>query len=214
MVSEITVIPNSSMVAVNRWRIVWGTAFLFIGTISGSAVGVLWSWASSYTQSQILYYVMTDWQLIYCAFIVSGLTAAVGIAILVPPLIRCIPRRWVRRLSGIAVSLTIFASAALWLVFLPFFFVKAFGHSYTKVSAENGQSVVVKWGGFKPKSYQVYNQRSSYIYEYYDGGVFASRHTTGSRGSFDPDTCVLDSNNAGLLLTCGDEVVRIPNSSR
>lgn len=111
-------------------------------------------------------------------------------------------------------ALTISASAALWLVFLLFFFFMAFSNSNTRVSAEDGQSVVVTWGGFKPKVYQVYTQRSSYIYEYFDGGVFASRHTTGSRGSVDPDTCVLDSNDAGLLLTCGDEVVRIPKSSR
>lgn len=214
MVSEIAVILDSSRVVVNRWRIVWGTVFLLIAAISGSAVGVLWSWASLHTQSQILYYVMPDWQLIFCAFIVSGLTAAAGMATLVPPLIRCIHRRWVRRLSGITVALTIFASAALWLVFLLFFFFMAFSNSNTKVSAEDGQSVMVTWGGFKPKVYQVYTQRSSYIYEYYDGGVFASLHTTGSRGSVDPDTCVLDSNDAGLLLTCGDEVVRIPNSSR
>lgn len=214
MVSEITVIPDSSRVALSRRRILWGTAFLLIAAIAGSAVGVLWSWASPHRLSQILYYVMPDVQLIFCAFIVSGLTAAAGIVIMVPPLIRCISRLWVRRLSGIAVSLTIFALAALWLLFLPFFFVNAFGHSYTKVSAEDGQSVVVKRNGFKPKSYEVYTRRSSNIYEYYDGFVSASRHTTGSRGTFDLDTCVLDSNDAGFLLTCGDEVVRIPNSSR
>lgn len=52
MVSEIAVIPDSSRVVVNRWRIVWGTVVLLIAAISGSAVGVLWSWASMHTQSQ------------------------------------------------------------------------------------------------------------------------------------------------------------------
>ncbi|MDJ0312590.1 hypothetical protein [Arthrobacter sp. H35-D1] len=109
---------------------------------------------------------MTNWQLILCASILSGLTVAVGLVLLVSPLILRIPHRWMRRLSGGLAGLTIVASAVEWVFSLLHFFLMANINSYTKVSAEDGQSVVVSSGGFDPESYQVYTQRSAYIYEY------------------------------------------------
>ena len=214
MVSEIATTLASPVVVSNRRRLSWGAAFLLMAAIFGSAVGMLWSWAQSHT-SQILHFVMPHWQLLLCAFVLSGLTAAVGLVLLVPPMIRRIPHRWVRRLSGTLATLTLVASAALWLLFLLHFFTMALlSAHYTKVSTEDGQSVVVRSGVIDPSTYSVYTQRSTYIYEPHSEGRMSTNFPgTGSTKPFKSDLCVLETNDADLLLTCGEVIVRLPNSA-
>lgn len=215
MVSEIAATPDSPITALNRRRLSWGAICVLMAAIFGSAVGMLWSWVRAHPR-QILHFVMPDGQLLLCAFLLSGLAAAVGLVLLVAPMIRRIPHRWVRRLSGILAISTIVASAALWLLFLLYFSIMAIlSTNDAKVSAEDGQSIVVRSGGTDPSTYIVYTQRSTYIYEYHSGG---RRNTnfpgTGHTKPFESDPCVLETNDADLLLTCEEVIVRLPNSVR
>lgn len=214
MVSEIAATLDSPVVVSNRRRPSWGAACLLMTAIFGSVVGMLWSWAESHT-SQILYFVMPHWQLLLCAFVLSGLTAAVGLVLLVPPMIRRIPNRWVRRLSGTFATLSLVTSAALWLLLLLHFFTMALLSTYyAKVSAEDGQSIVVRSGVIAPSTYSVYTQRSTYIYEPHSEGRISTKFPgTGSTKPFKSDICVLETNDAELLLTCGEVIVRLPNSA-
>ncbi|WP_269936525.1 hypothetical protein [Arthrobacter sp. HY1533] len=100
------------------------------------------------------------------------------------------------------------------LFLLHFFTMVLLSTYYIKVSIEDGQSVVVSSGVIDPSTYSVYTQRSTHIYEHHSEGRISTKFPgTGSTKPFKSDLCVLETNAVDLLLTCGEVIVRLPNSA-
>lgn len=189
----------------------WGILLLAVAAISGLGAGWLWAWLDQLSPSgQVVYFIVSGWSLVFCGFLISGLSAAAGLLCLVPKMISGIRRKNIRVLVRILVHLFITAASLVWLGFWLISGLNALLVSdYRKVNAETGESVVVSRPGFDPADFVVYAPKSRFVYQRVDG---ISSHSE-SR-VFVSDHCTLERRDTALTLTCGTDVVTLPNQAK
>jgi hypothetical protein len=199
--STVTTI-HSPTVPKGRRRLKFGcisaVSSLLLGvTVHASATGVLEAGVE-----RLVYFVLPDWGLIFCAHLISGAAAVTAVVLLVPPGVRRISRPWFRRLTAVLVGLAATAATLPWLIYFVGIGINALT-GYTLVTAENAEKVLVQKRGFDPADYVVYRQRTFFVYQ---------RSTFGTSVSdiFEPDACTLTVRNTDLLLTCGADTIPVP----
>ena len=190
-------------VPMGRRRFACGLVSAFLAGSLAIAVLASAAWSLEASQHLLVFFVLPDWWLIFCGHLISGVSAVAGLALLVPPFIERISRTWLRRLTSVLVALAAAAGAWPWLLYFVGTGLNAISASYTTVTAESGESVIVQHSGFDPADYVVYGQRSPFLYE---------RNAEGKSISdfFDADDCTLAVRDSDLLLTCGSDIVPIP----
>lgn len=150
----------------SRRRVRWGALFGIISGIPGVGFAWLVSFIANLPAGHILYAVLNQERLLLLTLVVSGLSAAVSLLFLVPVFLALIPIVRVRTVLGVVVSLVALAAAALWAPYFIFSLLGVLVSDSSKVTADNGQSVVVHAQlGVKSDGYRVYRQRSQFIYE-------------------------------------------------
>ena len=193
---------HSQSVTMGRRRLKYGlisaSLSLFLGfTVHASAAAALKAGVE-----RLVYFVLPDWGLIFCAHLVSGMAAATALTMLLPPLIGLLSRIWLRRLVAVLLGLAVAAATLLWFIYALGIGLNA-TTSYATVTAENGEKVLIKKPGFDPADYSVYRQKSLFVYQ---------RSTVGTSVSdvFEPDDCRLTVRGTHLLLTCGADKILVP----
>lgn len=193
---------HSPSVQTNRRRLTFGcmSAFtsLFIGVTAHACIAL----TLEAGVERLVYVVLPDWGLILCAHLISGATAVTALALLIPPLIRRISRTWLRRLTAVLVGLMAAAATLPWLMYFVGIGINA-ATSYTMVTAENGEKVLVQGPGFDPADFTVYRQESFFVYQRSAAGTSVS-------DIFESDECTLTVCSAELLLTCGADSIPLP----
>lgn len=165
----------------------------------------LWrSGHSVYVAKPMFFWVLSDYGWLFIAVLVSGIAAAAGLWMLVPPLLAKLGTRWLKRAVGIAVWLLFGAAALVWLVNFLMLLVLAVGAQHARVVAENGQSVLVSEGPMlDPYRYSVLGEVSKHHYSWVADFEYED-------APMDTSKCTLVPVDAGLLLTCGDRSVQLP----
>ncbi|MBT2550312.1 hypothetical protein [Arthrobacter sp. ISL-65] len=194
---------QSRWAPISRRRFGWGLIAAFLAGVLGFAVHTAAIWSLEAGVTRLFFLVLSDWQLIFGAHLLSGVTGATGLALLAPPLIRRITRTWLRRLAAVLVVLAAAAAALPWLLYLVGIGLNAASATYTRVTAETGESVIVEQSGFDRGDYAVYRQEAPFLYERSAEGKSVS-------DAFDPGECTLADRAADLLLTCGVDSVPVP----
>lgn len=188
----------------SRARSRWGALFGIISGISGVGFAWLASFIVNLPAGQILYAVLNQEHLLLMTLVVSGLSAAVSLLFLVPEFLALFPIGWVRTVLGIVVTLADLAAAALWAIYFMFSLFGVLVSDSSKVTADNGQSVVVHAQlGVKGDGYRVYRQRSQFIYE-------SSLDGTTKPLDFPTQHCTLVVQGPDLILTCGQHTIHVP----
>lgn len=140
------------------------------------------------------------------AHLISGLAATTALAMLIPLLVRKITRVWFRRVSAAAIILAAVAAAVPWLFYFAGIGLNAAAATYTKVTADDGQSVVVGQSGFDRRDYVVYRQEAPLLWKRSAAGTSVS-------DVFNPDLCAVTPGVAGggeLQLICGADNILVP----
>jgi hypothetical protein len=135
---------------------------------------------------------------------VAIIAGVLGLLILMPALLRRIPRRGLRLTAGWAsVACAILAVPYLALMFFAALFISSVT-DYTRFEAGDGQSVVVTQDGFDGDSVSIYTEHDDTHY------VFAQQPSdlTGLPRVKDR-SCYLAADDGQLLLTCGTDTTRI-----
>lgn len=185
----------------NRQRFAYGLGTSLVSGILTVAILASTAWGLQ-DFSRLFYFVLPDWALIFWALVISGIAAVIGIALLVPPCIRRVSRDWLRLLIGVSAGIALAAVSVLWLFYFLSVGLNAISSTYTKVTAENGDSVIVEHSGFDLKNYSVFAQESPFLYQR------SSRERSVSV-VFQPNICSLDAEESNLLLTCGEDSVSV-----
>lgn len=180
-----------------------GLVSAFLAGLSAIAVLASAAWCLEASLDRLVFFVLPEWWLILGGHFISGIAAVAGLAFLVPPLIKRISRTWLRRLTSVFVALAAGAGAWPWFLYFVGIGLNAISASYTTVTAETGESVIVQHSGFDPADYAVYGQRSPFLYERSAQGKSVSDF-------FQTDDCTLAVRESDLLLTCGSDIVPIP----
>ncbi|WP_139023235.1 hypothetical protein [Arthrobacter globiformis] len=193
---------HSPSVLTSRRQVKFGCISAITSLLLGVTVHMSATWALDAGVKRLVYFGLPDWGLILWAHLISGATTVTAMLLLVPPGIRRISRPWLRRLTAVLVGLAATAAALPWLVYFVGIGINALT-DYTLVTAENGEKVLVQKPGYDPADYAVYRQESFFVYQ---------RSTDGTSVSdiFEPDDCTLTGHSAGLLLTCGADIIPVP----
>jgi hypothetical protein len=138
--------------------------------------------------------------------VTSLIGGAIGLLLLVPPLIRRIRRRWLRRTTGWIVGIL---GAALGLPYLALVFLfaslGAIGfNDYVKFQADDGRSVLVTQDGFDGDLVSIYSE--------YDDFHYVLNQSADELSGFPRvknRDCHLAAAEARLVLTCGTETVTV-----
>ncbi|MBV1778519.1 hypothetical protein KRR55_05240 [Paeniglutamicibacter sp. ABSL32-1] len=181
----------------------WGVAFALISAASAACFAVLGAYGSSLPPGQIFHAGLEQTQLMFIALTVGGPSAAIGLFPLVPPLVGLIPVGWVRVVMGSMVYVAILAAAALWALYFLMLFLVAFSFNSSKVTAEDGQSVIVAQQGVRHPGYRIYRQISPFIYG-------ASLSGDSGEREFPTQHCTLASQGPDLVLSCDEYTIRVP----
>jgi hypothetical protein len=146
-----------------RRRFVFGLVALLLAGLLGVAVLASTAWDGNTGLTRVVYFVLPFWVLIFCAHLISGAAAVIGLVLLVPPFIRRISRTWLRwTISGLAIAAAV-AAAVPWLLYFGGIGLNAASATYSRVTAENGESVLVLQSGFDRRDYAVYVQKSFFL---------------------------------------------------
>lgn len=78
---------------------------------------------------------------------------------------RRISRTWIRRLTAFLTILVAGVAAVPWLIYFLGIGLNAASATYTRITAESGESVVVQQSGFDRRDYAVYGQEASFLYQ-------------------------------------------------
>jgi hypothetical protein len=194
---------TSWWVSMGRRRFAFGLVSSFLAGLLGVTVLASAAWSLEAGPTRLVYFVLPDWALIFCAHLISVAAAVVGLALLVPPFTKGISRIWLRRLIGVLVGVAVAAASVPWLLYFVGIGLNAASATYIRVTAESGESVIVEHSGFDRRDYAVYGQESFFLYERSGGWRTAS-------DVFDPDSCTLAVKTSDLLLTCGADSVPVP----
>lgn len=193
----------------SRKQLAWGFLLLAVAAIFGLGAGWLWAWLDQLSPSgQVVFFIVSGWPMVFCGFLISGLSAAAGLLCLVPKMITRIGRKGVRVSVRILVHLGITAASLVWLGFWLISGLNALMSDYHKINAETGESVVVSKPGFDPADFVVYAPKSPFVYQRVDG---ISGHSESRL--FVSDHCTLERQDTALTLTCGTDVVTLPNQT-
>jgi len=186
-----------------RRRFVFGLVALLLAGLLGVAVLASTAWDGNAGLTRVVYFVLPFWVLIFCAHLISGAAAVIGLVLLVPPFIRRISRTWLRcTISGLAIAAAV-AAAVPWLLYFVGIGLNAASATYSRVTAENGESVLVLQSGFDRRDYAVYVQKSFFLYEMRGGWRTLSDVSN-------LESCTLTSGSSDLLLTCGTDSASVP----
>lgn len=186
-----------------RRRFVFGLVALLLAGLLGVAVLASTAWDGNADLTRVVYFVLPFWAQIFCAHLISGAAAVIGLVLLVPPFIRRISRTWLRwTISGLAIAAAV-AAAVPWLLYFVGIGLNAASATYSRVTAENGESVLVLQSGFDRRDYAVYVQKSFFLYEM-RGGWRTSSDVSNL------ESCTLTSGSSDLLLTCGTDSASVP----
>jgi hypothetical protein len=96
------------------------------------------------------------------------------------------------------------AASLPWLVSFVGLGLNMVSGTYSKVSAEGGESVIVEHSGFDRRAYSVFSQKSYFLWQRSVGWQT-------SPDVFNPDNCTLAAREADLLLSCGTDRVPVPS---
>ncbi|TLM80835.1 hypothetical protein [Pseudarthrobacter sp. NamE5] len=96
------------------------------------------------------------------------------------------------------------AAALPWFVYFVGLGLNTISGTYSKVTAEGGESVIIEHSGFDRRAYSVFRQKSSFLWERSGGW-----HT--APDVFDPNACTLMARKEDLQLTCGTDSVQVPS---
>lgn len=187
-----------------RRRLAFGLVAAFLAGLAALTVLAFLGWALEAGPARLIFFVLPDWALIFCAHLISGLTALTALALLVPPFIGRIHRTWLRRLISVVVGLAAAAATVPWLLYFVGIGLNAAAATYIRVTAGSGESVIVEQSGFDLREYAVYRQKSFFVFE-------RSAEGTSESDVFDPDDGTLAVRAADLLLTCGADSLPIPS---
>ena len=134
-----------------RRRFVFGLVALLLAGLLGGAVLASTAWDGNTGHTRVVYFVLPFWVLIFCAHLISGAAAVIGLVLLVPPFIRRISRTWLRwTISGLAIAAAV-AAAVPWLLYFVGIGLNAASATYSRVTAENGESVLGPTIGLRPQ---------------------------------------------------------------
>lgn len=196
-------IGSPAWVPMGRRRFACGLVPAFLAGSLAIAVLASAAWSLEASQHLLVFFVLPDWWLIFCGHLISGVAAVAGLALLVPPFIERKSRTWLRRLTSVLVALAAAAGAWPWLLYFVGTGLNAISASYTTVTAESGESVIVQHSGFDTADYVVYGQRSPFLYQRNAEGKSISDYV-------DTDDCTLAVRDSDHLLTCRSDIVPIP----
>lgn len=155
---------------------------------------------------RMVFFILPDWQLMLVTHVISGLAGITAVVMLIPLLVRKISRAWLRRLAAVAAALAAVAAAVPWLFYFAGIGLNAASATYTKVTADDGRSVIVGQSGFDRSDYVVYRQESPLLWKRSAAGTSVS-------DIFNPDACSVTtdvSSTADLQLTCGSDSILVP----
>ncbi|WP_104091914.1 hypothetical protein [Arthrobacter sp. GMC3] len=178
--------------------------FAAIAGITAAGFIALASVSSSLPGGQIFHAGLSQEQFAFIVLTISGPSAAIGVLLLSASLLPLIPSRWMRVVAGVLISLTTLAAAAWWTIYFVFSFLGVFAFNSVKVTADDGQSVIVKQQGVGPSfGYRIYRQLSPFTY---------GSSVSGGSGDeeFPTQHCTLASQGPALTLTCGKYTILVP----
>jgi hypothetical protein len=187
----------------SRRRFTAGLSMAALAGVLGVAVYTAAAWIAEAGPDRLLFVLLPEWQLILCAHLISGAAAVTGMVLLVPPLIDRISKSWHRRVMGVLVVLVGAAAAVPWLVYFVGIGLNAASGTYTKVSGETGESVIVLHSGFDRTAYTIYGQETAFLWKQNVAWQTSS-------GVFQADNCTLVVRAEDLLLACGADRVSVP----
>lgn len=190
----------------SRRRFGWGITALIASGLLGFAVHLCATWALEAGPNWLVFFLLPEWTLILGAHLLSGAVAVTGLCLLLPPLLRRISRTWLRRLVAVLSATATVAASLPWAIYFVGLGVNTLGGTYTKVTAEGGESVLVEHSGFDRRAYRVFRQISPLLWGRSEGWQTAP-------GVFDPSSCTLTVREADYLLTCGTDRVLVPQVS-
>ncbi len=182
-------------------REVWGTALIVAAAVCAWAYHVIYGQYRAGAREKLLLYVGLPGHSIASWFLVVAiLCGAVGLSLLLPTLISRVPKKTPRRVLGWTTGVAAVACLPYFgLVFL-FAAFGAFGISDTmKITAVDGQSVLVTQDGFDGDAVDVYTEYDAYHYKW----VRSVPELSGGPRVKDLD-CQLGSTDSFLTLTCGN----------
>ena len=185
-----------------RRRYLWGMGLLLGAAILGAgSVGlVAWGWS---TRGRLAILGLSEWHFVLAGVFLGGVAGVAGFIMLFGQVLGGIRRTWVRWTATTASLLLVLATILVWLFALLFLMVMAGWSEYTEVESPSGVRVIVEHGGFDPDDYDIYVQKSGFVY------VWAAGTTTvGNEPAL--TGCSLAEGDSVLVLTCGGHVVEVP----
>jgi hypothetical protein len=186
-------------------RQIWGTALIIVVAPFASAYHVINEAYRAAAREDLLLYVGMPVDSIAPWFLVVALlSGAVGLLLLLPALIGRTPRKVPRRIIGWTAVAA--AAAAVPYFCLMFFFLVlgAFGIGDTvKITAADGQSVLITQDGFDGDSVDIYAEHDEYRYT-----RIRRAYELGGWPRVKDQSCQLATVD-GLRLTCGARTVTV-----
>jgi hypothetical protein len=198
--------PASQRGVVRRKRVVGGLILVVVAAGLGTGVHAGSTWSVEAGPGRLVFFVLSGWQLLLVAHVISGLAAATALALLIPLLIRKISRVRVRRLAAVTAVLGAVAAAVPWLFYFAGIGLNVASATHTKVAAGDGRSVIVGQSGFDRRDYVVYSHEALLLWKKSAAGKSVS-------DVFNPDACTVATGVAGgadLQLTCGADSILVP----
>lgn len=145
-------------------------------------------------------------EIIHIAVLVEALlSGAAGLSVLLPAIIRRIPKKVVRRTVGWTTGVA--AAVAVPFFCLMFFFaaLSAFGINDTvKIVAADGQSVLITQDGFDGDIINVYTEHHAFRYK-----LVRNNPEIPTWPRVKDQNCQLDTADSKLQLLCGDKTVTV-----
>lgn len=187
-------------------REIWGTVLIITAALCASAAQVIMDAFRAAAQKDLLLYIGVPASSIAYRFLVVALVSgAVGLWLLIPPLIRRIPRKSLRHIIGWSTAAAVAAAVPAFVLMLLFGAFGSFGVGDTvKVKAADGTSVLVSQDGFDGDSVVIYTQHDEFHYKRVrDAPEIAGWPRVKDRN------CSLDSAGHELHLICGDKSLAV-----
>lgn len=196
-ISEVT--PSTG-----RRRYAWGMALLLGAAAVSAGTAVLFEWATGVGRRERLVVLgVSEYQWILAGIFLYGTAAIVGFIMLSGPVLDRIRHTWVRWTANTAAFLVVLGAILVWLLAMLLALILAALSPHFKVTSPEGVSVIAEQGGYDPDSYDIYRQKSAFVYTW-------AAHTRTSRYEPELENCTLADGESELVLTCGSHVVAVP----
>lgn len=190
-----------------RGQEIWGAVLLCFGV-------PLWLWAYygplNYPQTpegqELFFYRwgFTEYSLTGAIGLLGGLTGSTGVILLVTSLIGRNRAAWLRYSIGVLAVLAGLLPAAVMAVSMLVNLVMVASTSETfREVAPDGQTVIVRGGGFDPHATGIYTEYDQYHYQRQQTARFEHPEHVNAQD------CHLDTLGDRLILTCGRETISV-----